>query len=461
MALPDGRTVEYTIDPLGRRIAKSVNGVVQEKYLWQGMTRLLAVYDGSDLLKYRFQYAGGRMPVSVATDGTTYYLHYDQVGSLVALTGTDGGILKRVTYDSFGNILSDTKPAFSVLGFAGGLCDSDTGLVRFGYRDYDPETGRWTSKDPIGFDGGDADLYGYCGWDPVNWVDEFGLETAVIIGRGTSSNPFGHVAIAYTGQGVYSYGTGTFPGTSLTDYLASQAAYRDSTVYILPSTSNQEALMKDKIMEYDGKKLPDPLSDPLDPLQDTCATRTQSALDVGGFPSDLPFISPLPGDTEFVASRNSISRSDIPKGELSLQIYPHSILNENQMIRVLILLITIITAGCDILGEDNEQAKYELLNKHDYSVIQVLGYKYRNKTNNIPYLILLDQEDSNDNAVAFPIKGKTQGYVVILANTDFPPLIKYLPEKDFVVTQEAYQAVKSQLSLSKEVDQFIMNHMEE
>ncbi len=71
VVLPDGRTVEYTIDPLGRRIAKSVNGVVREKYLWQGMTRLLAVYDGSDLFKYRFQYAGGRMPVSVAADGTT------------------------------------------------------------------------------------------------------------------------------------------------------------------------------------------------------------------------------------------------------------------------------------------------------------------------------------------------------------------------------------------------------
>ncbi len=175
VALPDGRTIEYVIDPLGRRIAKKVDGIITEKYLWQGMTRLLAVYDGSDLLKYRFQYAGGRMPASVETDGTTYYLHYDQVGSLVALTDTDGGILKRVVYDSFGNILTDTKPAFSVLCFAGGLYDADTGLVRFGYRDYDPETGRWTSKDPIGFDGGDTDLYGYCGCDPVRLVDPKGL----------------------------------------------------------------------------------------------------------------------------------------------------------------------------------------------------------------------------------------------------------------------------------------------
>ncbi|MFZ2922373.1 MAG: RHS repeat-associated core domain-containing protein, partial [Desulfosalsimonadaceae bacterium] len=51
----------------------------------------------------------------------------------------------------------------------------DTGLVRFGFRDYDPETGRWTAKDPIGFGGGDTDLYGYCLNDPMNWVDPWGL----------------------------------------------------------------------------------------------------------------------------------------------------------------------------------------------------------------------------------------------------------------------------------------------
>ena len=48
--------------------------------------------------------------------------------------------------------------------------------MRFGYRDYDPDVGRWTAKDPIGFAGGDTDLYGYCLNDPVNWIDPIGLE---------------------------------------------------------------------------------------------------------------------------------------------------------------------------------------------------------------------------------------------------------------------------------------------
>ena len=62
VTLPNGTTSEYVHDPLGRRIAKKVNGTVIEKYLWQGLTRLLAVYDGSDNLMMRFEYADGRMP---------------------------------------------------------------------------------------------------------------------------------------------------------------------------------------------------------------------------------------------------------------------------------------------------------------------------------------------------------------------------------------------------------------
>ncbi len=49
-----------------------------------------------------------------------------------------------------------------------------TGLVRFGARDYDPEVGRWTAKDPIGFNGGDTNLYGYCLNDSINNIDPTG-----------------------------------------------------------------------------------------------------------------------------------------------------------------------------------------------------------------------------------------------------------------------------------------------
>jgi RHS repeat-associated protein len=86
-----------------------------------------------------------------------------------------GAIGQRLDYDPWGVVTEDSNPGFQPFGYAGGLYDPDTGLVRFGARDYDAATGRWTTKDPIGFGGGDANLYAYVGGDPVNRVDPSGL----------------------------------------------------------------------------------------------------------------------------------------------------------------------------------------------------------------------------------------------------------------------------------------------
>jgi RHS repeat-associated protein len=83
--------------------------------------------------------------------------------------------MQQMDYDVWGKVIQDSNPSFQPFGFAGGLYDRDTGLVRFGARDYDAETGRWTTKDPIGFAGGDTNLYGYVVNDPVNWIDPLGL----------------------------------------------------------------------------------------------------------------------------------------------------------------------------------------------------------------------------------------------------------------------------------------------
>ncbi|OPY76594.1 MAG: tRNA nuclease WapA precursor [Syntrophorhabdus sp. PtaU1.Bin050] len=178
VTLPNSRVLTYDHDPLGRRIAKRVNGTITEKYLWQNNTKLLAVYDGSGNLIMRFTYADDRVPVSMTYSGATYYLSYDQVGSLRAASDTSGNIEKRIDYDTYGSIINDTNSAINIpFGFAGGLHDRDTGLVRFGARDYDPTLGRWTAKDPIDFAGGDTNLYGYVANDPVNGVDPEGLSS--------------------------------------------------------------------------------------------------------------------------------------------------------------------------------------------------------------------------------------------------------------------------------------------
>ena len=93
-----------------------------EKYLWQGLIHLLAVYDGSDNLLIRFDYADARMPVSMNKGGSTYYLTYDQVGSIKIVADSSGNVVKSIDYDSFGSIINDTAPTFEIpFAFAGGL----------------------------------------------------------------------------------------------------------------------------------------------------------------------------------------------------------------------------------------------------------------------------------------------------------------------------------------------------
>ena len=170
------QTITYRHNANNQRVAKLINGEIVEKYLWLNLTTLLAIYDKDDNLITRYSYANSSVPYKMGHNSQTYYLSYNHLGSLRAVTDSNGNVVKEITYDSFGTILSDSNPNLSVnLGFAGGLYDQDTKLTRFGYRDYDAETGKWTAKDPIGFAGGDTNLYGYVLNDPVNFVDPLGL----------------------------------------------------------------------------------------------------------------------------------------------------------------------------------------------------------------------------------------------------------------------------------------------
>ena len=128
----------------------------------------------------RFVYCGcgaGNIPQYLLKNGVTYRIISDHLGSpRLVVDVTSGAILQRMDYDEFGTVILDTNPGFQPFGFAGGLYDRDTGLVRHGARDYDPETGRWTAKDPIGLQGG-FNLYGYVFANPINGIDINGFET--------------------------------------------------------------------------------------------------------------------------------------------------------------------------------------------------------------------------------------------------------------------------------------------
>ncbi len=177
VSLPGGTTIEYVVDGQNRRIGKKVGGTLTQGFLYQNQLNPVAELDGSGAIVSRFIYGTkANVPDYMIKGGVTYRIVSDHLGSprLIINTST-GTVAQRMDFDEFGNITQDTAPGFQPFGFAAGIYDSQTGLSRFGVRDYDTQTGRWTTKDPIRFAGGDVNLYGYVLTDPVNNKDALGL----------------------------------------------------------------------------------------------------------------------------------------------------------------------------------------------------------------------------------------------------------------------------------------------
>ena len=108
---------------------------------------------------------------------------YDNNGNVTELLdGNTGEIVGRYEYDPYGNTTKiegkaaqENKIRFSTKEY-----DVTSGLYYYGYRHYDPVTGRWPSRDPIEENGG-LNLYGMVGNDAVNSWDILGLEEAVVV----------------------------------------------------------------------------------------------------------------------------------------------------------------------------------------------------------------------------------------------------------------------------------------
>ncbi|HKO53850.1 MAG TPA: RHS repeat-associated core domain-containing protein [Polyangiaceae bacterium] len=169
-------TIDYVVDGTGRQIARKLNGRFDRALLYQDQLRPIAQIDAAGTFSHFVYTSGESAPDAILQDGVPYRVLKDHLGSVrLVVNAKTGVVAQKLEYDEFGVVLSDSNPGFQPFGFAGGLYDALTGLVRFGARDYDAETGRWAAKDPIGFAGG-VNMYAYCGNDPVNQVDPTGLD---------------------------------------------------------------------------------------------------------------------------------------------------------------------------------------------------------------------------------------------------------------------------------------------
>ena len=181
-SLLSGEPLEtYAYDPFGRR-ASTTAGDVTVRHVYDG-AHCVADTDATGTLLRSYTWGPGIDNLLAVTchsgsSATTYYALTDIQGTVHGFADADGNLVARYAYDAWGNLL-DADVAVSALAnnrylFQGREYSHASGLYNFRLRWYDPATGRWLSKDPIGISGG-LNLYAFCGNDPVNGVDPMGL----------------------------------------------------------------------------------------------------------------------------------------------------------------------------------------------------------------------------------------------------------------------------------------------
>ncbi len=211
LILPDGSVIAHRHDAADRRVTRLVDDEPVAGWVYgTGASPLLELQaDGS--VRTRFVYA-----LHPATPD--YVIHHDDTLLVVrdhrgtprmVVDVATGDIMEQMVTDEFGAITSDPS-AWTILPLAyrGGMHEPHTGLVRFGARDYDPSIGRFTTRDPILFNGGQANLFLFATGDPVNRHDPSGRGPSNLIDNA------GNLAIAndlFEGLPLYDSGhTGNF-----------------------------------------------------------------------------------------------------------------------------------------------------------------------------------------------------------------------------------------------------------
>jgi RHS repeat-associated protein len=177
------KSIAYSYDVNDRRIGKTIDGVVAERYVYDG-TNIALVFDGTGNQTHRYLY--GTEVDQILADATPTQVLWaltDRLDSVRDLVDQNGVVLDRINYDSFGRVVSQTNANVEFrYGYTGREQDTETGLDYYRARYYDPTAGAFISEDPIGFAAGDTNIYRYVGNSPTNFTDPSGKNPAIVIG---------------------------------------------------------------------------------------------------------------------------------------------------------------------------------------------------------------------------------------------------------------------------------------
>lgn len=128
-------------------------------------------------------------------EGTTsVFYSFDSEGNVAHRSNASGTVLSNHLLDAYGAVKSGTiTEPFGYKAQVGYYTDVETGLQLLTHRYYDPNTGRFLTRDPIGYDGG-INLYSYVTNNPTNWIDPLGW-AKLIYWRAQGDSKFGHISL--------------------------------------------------------------------------------------------------------------------------------------------------------------------------------------------------------------------------------------------------------------------------
>ena len=236
-----GLSASFGYDAFGRRSTKTLNGQTTH-YLADGINPLQEQASaGQNWTALTMTGLGVDEIIARGDASGTYYFLPDGLGSTVALMDGAGAIHTEYTYAPFGETTRTGTVSTNPFQFTGRENDN-TGLYYYRARYYHPVLQRFISEDPIGFAGGDVNLYAYVGNAPINFVDPFGTNVAAAIEQAIAKG----LGIAITGATTTVTVVGAFITAAIWDLTHAAPAGGPDAVFVptsaKPFDPDQQAL---------------------------------------------------------------------------------------------------------------------------------------------------------------------------------------------------------------------------
>lgn len=173
--LPGGSTVSYTYDVMGRMITRT-DSLGTTSFVWSGMNCVQETDHAGNITRYYI----GHGITSFKRGTSTYQIVSDAIGAIRKVTDASGAVVATYDYDAWGNLLASTSDPLNFpyrwVGAFGVRWDAATGLYYMRQRWYDPQIGRFISRDR----GQGYNRYNYVNNAPTVAIDPAGKYLKVV-----------------------------------------------------------------------------------------------------------------------------------------------------------------------------------------------------------------------------------------------------------------------------------------